>query len=369
MYTKYFGLNTLPFENVPDPAFFFAQGDYHRILEEMRGFVNAERGLMVVAGPVGSGKTTLSHKLMTELPDRVRLIWMAEPPETSIELFLFLNQELGLKPSSSGRAFIIKDMREYLIKLKEERNTCLVIIDESHLMSDDVINGIRILNNLEAGASKLIQIILIGQEEFMDKISRPEFEAFKQRIAHIELIGRINGDRVREYITHRLEIAGAKNNIFSDTGIGAVKVATGGIPRLINSLCHRALTVSCEREKKMVDMEDVDEAAQMIGLGRETFRYMTKVNVKEKERQIAHKQKENNLSETQDTQKESPHQNERQHSTPIKNKEKSNVAFPLLVLLSSIVTLAFSFLLYCKKLGFPDSLTCIEKLFQNLFFN
>jgi MSHA biogenesis protein MshM len=210
MYTKHFGLKMLPFENVPDPVFFFDEGEYHRIRQRITESLKSGRGLMVVTGPIGSGKTTLSQMIKSDLSDDIKLIWMAEPPENSMNLFFFISQELGAKPSISERVFVLRDIKDALLKINSEGGKCLLIIDESHLMEDDVLDGIRLLNNLEEGSTKLIQILLLGQEEFMETIKRPEMEPFKQRIATLEMLGKLNGDRIREYISHRIHIAGGQ---------------------------------------------------------------------------------------------------------------------------------------------------------------
>ena len=106
MYTNHFSLQSLPFENVSDPACFFEQGDYSRVLSRIIDSLWAGRGLMVVVGPIGTGKTTLSQKLIVSIPEKTRIIWLGEPPDTSEELLLFLTQELHITPESSGRIFV-----------------------------------------------------------------------------------------------------------------------------------------------------------------------------------------------------------------------------------------------------------------------
>lgn len=275
MYTDHFSLNSLPFENVSDPACFFEQGDYSRVLSRMVDSVRAEKGLMVVAGPIGTGKTTLSQKLMVSVPKNTRIIWLGEPPDTSDELLLFLSQELHISPGSSGRVFVLRDIKEYLLKLRNEGNRCLLIIDEVHKISDDALECVRLLNNLEQGSSKLIQMLLIGQEEFLVKLSRPQLESFKQRIAWLEAIGTMTPLQTHEYIMHRLKVAGSRSSIFADDAIEAIVSATRGTPRLVNTFCDRALRISYESGNPLVDVESVRQAADEIGLGSEVFLWLT----------------------------------------------------------------------------------------------
>ncbi len=287
MYAQHFNLNLLPFENVPDPLFFYDQGDHARIRKQISGSLQSGRGLIVVTGPIGSGKTTLSQMIKSDFPEAIQVIWMAEPPANSSDLYLFLAQELGLQPTSSEKTFVMRDIRNALLRINSEGKKCLVIMDESHLMSDDVINGIRLLNNLEEGSAKLIQLLLLGQEELMEKINKPEMAPFKQRIAALETLGKMNVDRVLKYITHRIQVAGGAPNLISDNGWEALSIAfsSGGTPRTINSLCDRSFNVAYERGKPLVDAQDIYEATQRMGLVTDVFHYIILLNNRERKKQ------------------------------------------------------------------------------------
>ena len=290
MYSQHFNLNRLPFENVPDPLFFYDHGDHARIRKQISGSLLSGRGLIVVTGPIGSGKTTLSQMIKSDFPENIKLIWMAEPPANSSDLYLFLAQELGVQPTSAEKTFVMRDIRNVLLKINAEGKKCLVIMDESHLMTEDVINGIRLLNNLEEGSTKLIQLLLLGQEELMEKINRPEMAPFKQRIAALETLGKMNVDRVLQYIKHRIHVAGGTPELISDTGWEALTIAfgSGGTPRTINSLCDRSLNVAYERNKTMVDAQDVYEATQRMGMITDVFHYIILLNNRERKNQETH---------------------------------------------------------------------------------
>ena len=300
MYAQHFNLNLLPFENVPDPLFFYDQGDHARIRKQISGSLQSGRGLIVVTGPIGSGKTTLSQMIKSDFPEDIKVIWMAEPPANSSDLYLFLAQELGLQPTSSEKTFVMRDIRNALLKINSEGKKCLVIMDESHLMSEDVINGIRLLNNLEEGSTKLIQLLLLGQEELMEKINKPEMAPFKQRIAALETLGKMNVDRVLKYITHRIQVAGGAPSLISDTGWEALSIAfsSGGTPRTINSLCDRSFNVAYERNKLNVDAQDVYEATQRMGLITDVFHYIILLNNRERKKLEAQQATDNAAQET-----------------------------------------------------------------------
>lgn len=388
MYTEHFGLNKLPFENVPDPVFFFDEGDHARIHNRIRDSLKAGRGLMVVTGPIGSGKTTLSQMIISEFSNDLRLIWMAEPPETSTDLFQFLAQELGLKPSSSERVFIIRDIKDALIKINSEGSKCLMIIDESHLMTDDTLNGMRLLNNLEEASSKLIQILLLGQEEIMETINRPEMEAFKQRIAALEIIGKMDADKLRKYVAHRIHVAGGRSSIFSDTGWEALALAfsSGGTPRVINSLCDVSLRVALDRKKTVVDVHDVYAAAEGMGLSKEIFHYVVSLKNQERKQQppsiakddsikepAAPDKKPVDLSENKTDDTGIKHEEKQiERSEPAEEQAKSGVIkseedqkklkLPVWLLLISIAALIASIFFYCQRAGSPDLMNCLMDL-------
>jgi general secretion pathway protein A len=276
MYTKHFGLKALPFENSPDPTFFFDQGQYNQILATTYDSVTAGRGLMVVSGPIGAGKTTLNHKLISDLPKDTKIIWLVAPTSTVDEMVMFIAEEIGIPYEARSRVFMIRDIRNKLLEMKDARRLCLMVIDESHMINDNVLEGIRILTNLEQGATKLLQIILLGQEELVAKLERPELESFKQRIATQKVLGKMDFERVKEYVLHRLKVAGGENGLFSDNALEMVAHATNGIPRIINSLCHTAMRIACEQHKHAVEPKDVHNAAEELGYGRETFHYLIK---------------------------------------------------------------------------------------------
>ena len=325
MYTQHFNLNILPFENVPDPLFFYNHGDHARIRKQISGSLQSGRGLIVVTGPIGSGKTTLSQMIKTDFPENIKVIWMAEPPANSSDLYLFLAQELGLQPSSSEKTFVMRDIRNALLKLNSEGKKCLIIVDESHLMSDDVINGIRLLNNLEEGSIKLIQLLLLGQEELLEMINRPTMEPFKQRIAALETLGRMDVDAVRQYISHRIKVAGGTPDLISDTGWEALSIAfhAGGTPRTINSLCDRSFSVAFERDKSVIDAHDIYEATQRLGLRTDVFHYI--ISLKSKERKIQEVQATADQAVPETTPPEAPPPIKEQPSPSITRKEKQRI--------------------------------------------
>ena len=375
MYTQYFGLNKLPFENVPDPAFFFDQGDYHNVRSHITESLKAGRGLMVITGPIGSGKTTLSQMIKADFAATLKFIWIAVPPANSMDLFLFLAQELGLELSSSERTFVIRDIREALLKTIADGSKCMIIIDESHMMSEDTFNGIRLLNNLEEGPAKLIQILLLGQEEILDTINKPEMEPLKQRIAALEILGNLDSEGVQKYISHRIQIAGGHPDIFTDTGREALSIAfkSSGTPRTINTLCDRSLQIAFDKQKQFIDAHDVYEATQKIGMVTDVFHYIVSLKSKQREQPSIKAEPAQEAPDplqepvvktdmTDDQNALNPLQTlQPSHNIDPEKKEKG-VKGPAVLLIISIATLIGSIFFYCQQAGSSGLTSCILDL-------
>jgi len=385
MYTEHFNLKLLPFENVPDPLFFYDYGDHALIRKQISGSLQNGRGLIVVIGPIGSGKTTLSQMIKFDFPENLKLIWIGEPPANSTNLYLFLAQELGLQPSSSEKTFVMRDIRNTLLKMNSEGKKCLVIIDESHLMPDDVINGIRMLNNFEEGSIKLIQLLLLGQEELMDIIIRPEMESFKQRIATLEILGKMNVDTMLKYVSHRIQVAGGTPALISDTGWEALSIAfsTGGTPRTINSLCDISFNVAFEREKPVVDALDIYEATQRMGLVTDVFHYICLLNTREREIKSQESQSAADKPVPGAAEQSSPSiTREAEQGSRVKINEVPDISeirmgvaelspvdqkglkVPVTLLLLSIVALTLSVLFFCHRTNSTGFLECLMDLFN-----
>lgn len=385
MYTKHFNLNLLPFENVPDPRFFYDYGGHALMRKQISGSLQSGRGLVVVLGPIGSGKTTLSQMIKFDFAENIKLIWMGEPPANSTNLYLFLAQELGLQPSLSEKTFVMRDIRNALLKINAEGKKCLVIMDESHLMSDDVMNGIRLLNNLEEGSIKLIQLLLLGQEELMEKINSPEMEPFKQRIATLEILGKMNVDTIIKYVSHRLKVAGGSPALISDTGWEALSIAfsTGGTPRTINSFCDMSFNVAFEREKPVVDARDIYEATQRMGLGlKGVFHYICTLNAREREIKSQESQPTADEPVLETAEKPFPSMTRKAEKRSRKkiNKvpdisairmgvaelfaaDRKGLKVPVTLLTLSIAALTLSILFFCHRADSTGFLGCLMDLF------
>jgi general secretion pathway protein A len=288
--------------------------------------------------------------IKSDYSDNFQLIWMSEPPDNSMDLFLFIIQALGLKNSPTERVFILRDIREALLKMNSAEKKCFMVIDESHLATKDLLDGIRILNNLEEGPTKLIQVLLLGQVEILETLNKPEMKPFMQRIASLEMIGKMKADKIRQYISHRIKMAGGLPSIFTETGWEAIVIASGtggGVPRVFNSLCDRSLNAAFEKGKTAVDIDDISTIAEEMGIFKELFHYKLAIeNEKIKpEDPINEKNPVTPPSpQTPITATKQPHQEITQTANPV------NLKAPLRLLLFSLVILTLSIIFYFQRL-------------------
>ncbi|MDM8542177.1 AAA family ATPase [Desulfococcaceae bacterium HSG9] len=270
MYLKYFNLNSLPFENSPDPEFFFMGYRYREILALMIHGVVSRKGLICISGQIGSGKTTLATVLVGYLPADAIVINMAHPKADPDEMLAYLAHQLGMVEYPDTPLLLTEAIRQELIKLDNADRHCVLIIDESQYMSDALMQEIVVLTNLETPQRKLIQILMLGQKEFITKLNRPELRQLKHRIFVTRTLAAMDADQSFQYIKHRLQVADGDTALFSSDALELIFQYSGGIPRLINRLCDAALLGAFTTQKQRVEKEDVRNANIDLGMGLET---------------------------------------------------------------------------------------------------
>jgi general secretion pathway protein A len=255
-----------------------------------------------------------------------------------------------VKTSMAGRVKTLKDIREALLKMNSSGKKCLMVIDESHLATKDLLDGIRILNNLEEGSAKLIQILLLGQVEILETLKKPEMKPFMQRIESLEMIGKMNADKIRQYISHRIKTAGGLPSIFTETGWEALVIASGtggGVPRVINSLCNRSLNEAFEKGKTAVDIDDISTIAKEMGIFKDLYHYKIAIKNKEKKSEDPIKEKKSAASPSPQTPITASKQPDQEITL---TTSRADLKAPLQFLLLSLVILTLSIIFYFQRL-------------------
>jgi general secretion pathway protein A len=267
MYTSFFGLHEKPFAITPDPRYLFMSERHGEALAHLVYGVTESGGFMQLTGEVGTGKTTLVRTLLqNKLPNNADVAVVLNPRLSVLEFLETICEELHiLAPENRGSVKALVDsLNRQLLRAHAEGRRVILVVDEAQNLSRDVLEQVRLLTNLETAKQKLLQIILIGQPELRDLLAREDLRQLAQRITgryHLEPLSR---DETAQYIEHRLRVAGALGEVFDSAAKREVFRLTGGVPRLINVICDRALLGAYSKETRRVNRRLVRRAAAEI---------------------------------------------------------------------------------------------------------
>jgi len=266
MYLKHFSLNVRPFSISPDPRFLFMSNRYREALAHLTYGVEDGGGFVLLTGEVGTGKTTVCRCLLQQLPDKTRLAFVLNPKLNSLELLATICDELGIRyPENTNSLKILTDrLSDYLVECYDQGLSVVVMIDEAQNIDTEVLEQIRLLTNLETNQKKLLQIILVGQPELQEKLAQRELRQLAQRITARYHLSPLNLKETVAYVLHRVRIAGTKKSLFSRVAVELLYQKTQGIPRLINTICDRALVAAASRNKIIVDQKIMQEAIRDV---------------------------------------------------------------------------------------------------------
>jgi general secretion pathway protein A len=272
MLENHFGFRETPFGVTPDPRFFYSHPLYLEGLATLVHGIETKKGFMLVTGEVGTGKTILLRTLMRHLEGRVRFIFVSNSHLTSYGLTELMIQNLEISNKEKSRLEMIQDLNTYLIQELRTGHTVALLIDEAQKLSDEALEGLCDLSNLETDEEKLLQIVLVGQPELAAKLNKSSLRRIMQRIAmHHRLYALQTPNEVDHYIRHRLQIVGYDGpEIFTKEAVEAIWHYSGGTPRLINILCDNALAMACVAAKKKISPYMIMKAAGGLLLGQGT---------------------------------------------------------------------------------------------------
>ncbi|HKZ05363.1 MAG TPA: AAA family ATPase, partial [Methylomirabilota bacterium] len=243
MYEAFFSLEDSPFVLTPDPRFLLRSKGHHEILSSLLYGITSQKGLMALIGDVGTGKTTLCRALLRELPADVQSALVLNPHLSDVELMATILDDLGVdRRGAATKGELMTVLNQHLLAAGEEGKTVVVVLDEAQQMSDASLEQIRILSTLETATRKLLQIVLVGQPELEDTLRRRELRQLDQRIGIRCYLTPLSRKDTFRYVEHRLRVAGLPGAVpFSRAALGRVHRVSGGVPRVINLLCDRAL--------------------------------------------------------------------------------------------------------------------------------
>lgn len=252
-FENFFRLARKPFELLPNPEFLYPSKIHKKAMSYLEYGVVEKAGFILLTGEVGSGKTTLIRNLLKKIEKKVALSKVFNTRVNSQQLISMINDDFGLDIKGKDKPELLKDLFDFLIQMYAEGRHSVLIIDEAQNLDWELLEEVRMLSNLEADNSKLLQIILVGQPELRKVLSRPELRQFRQRISVSCHLYHLNKEEAGEYIYHRLEVAGNRNAvIFAPQALDIIYQYSRGVPRLINIICDfLMLTALAEKTREV----------------------------------------------------------------------------------------------------------------------
>jgi general secretion pathway protein A len=270
MYKTFYNLRLNPFEITPDPSFLFSTARHNEALASLYYGVRARKGFVVLTGEVGTGKTMLVRCVL-ELLRRtgVAFAYVFNPSLSALEFIRYIAGDFGLPVAGKAKDELVLALSAFLVDRHQRKLSTLLVVDEAHHLSPELLEEVRLLTNLETTQQKLLQIVLAGQPELDEMLDSFELRQIKQRIAlrcHLEPLSL---EETRGYVQRRLQIAGMPPDIliFSEPATNAIFRHSNGFPRLINTICENALLSGYARRAAVIPAEVVDEVAQDLRLG------------------------------------------------------------------------------------------------------
>jgi len=269
MYTEFYGLREKPFSLSPDPRFLFLSDSHREALAHLLYGIEQGEGFIAITGEVGTGKTTLCRTLLQRLEPGSEVAFLFNPQLSGMELLQAIDAEFGLETEGKTRRELMDQLNRFLLTKRQEGRRVLLLIDEAQNLEREALEQVRLLSNLETDTTKLIQIILLAQPELDALLESSELRQLRQRINVRWRLGALSQAETRDYVRHRLRVAaGSAREIFSELALREVHRGSGGIPRVINRICDRALLAGFAAGAAEIGLGTVAEVQREID-GRE----------------------------------------------------------------------------------------------------
>ena len=260
MYLEHYGFNDYPFRLTPDTDYLFMSSAHSRALSYMEYAIFNREGFVVITGEIGAGKTTLVKKLLADLSDSIVVAKIFQTQLDEVELLQAILVEFGFNPFTAKKVELLNMINQFLVDSYNEDKQVLLIIDDAQNLSKRVLEEITMLSSVETQKEKILHVILVGQPELNHKLEDPDMEQLLQRISLRYHVRELTDNEVKDYIIHRIKIAGIKINLFEEKLYQKIINYTGGIPRLINTLCDKILTCGFADNHKIIGTKDFDNA-------------------------------------------------------------------------------------------------------------
>lgn len=271
MYEAFYGFREKPFNLTPDPKFLYLSAKHHEAFAHLEFGLRQRGGFIVVSGEVGTGKTTLCRYFLERLDESTVSAFILYPALGTTELLRAVNRDLGIPFDGKTDKQLIDVLHEFLLESRAAGKNIVIVIDEAQNLSRDVLEQVRMVSNLETDTEKLIQIVLMGQSELNDLLAQRDLRQLAQRITARYHLDSLSRREMTLYIRHRLAVAGGIGQVdFTAGALRRIHRFSGGIPRLINLVCDRALLAGYVLEKNLIDGAVVRRAVKELDGGRQS---------------------------------------------------------------------------------------------------
>ena len=264
MYTSFYNLHSKPFQISSNPAFMWFGEKHKEALATLKYGILDNKGFLLLTGDVGTGKTSLINTLIESLSEDIVCTSVPDPSLEKMDFLNYIALAFGMDREFTTKGSFLIHFKRFLLEAHENNKKVLLIIDESQLLSQEMLEEIRLLSNIEKTDSKLINIFFVGQNEFNEILNQQKNRAVRQRLTLNYNIDPLTPDETSEYIRHRLKVAGTTQTIFDTSAVQEIFMYSGGFPRRINIICDHSLLSGYVKEKKEIDRHIVRECAREL---------------------------------------------------------------------------------------------------------
>lgn len=265
MYLEHYGLSEPPFDITPNPRFLFYSAKHREAYNHLLYGIRERKGFVQLTGEVGAGKTTLCRAMLEQLDDRYTTALILNPMMSAEELVKTIALEFGLPVNSLGRIETLAVINQFLLQQVERCMETVLLIDEAQDLTDESLEQVRLLSNLETDNRKLLQIVLLGQPELRDRLNQPRLRQLRQRITVRYHLLPLSRDEIKQYVQHRLHVSGGNGTpCFTQPALWRVYHYTQGIPRLVNAVCDKALLAGFVEQQDRIGYRLVNRAIREL---------------------------------------------------------------------------------------------------------
>lgn len=262
MYLKHWHLKHFPFENVPDPQYFFDSEMHHRIIDGLTNAITRRKGALMLTGDIGCGKTTITQRVLLSLPaKRFDIAFITYPCLSPLDMLREVNRQLGLDFASEDKNMLLHILQEYLAENPAANRDTLICVDEAQsIPSIETFEELRLLLNFQLANRFLLTLMLIGQPELQQTITK--LPQLRQRLALTAHLGALSDRDTVRYVLHRLRVAGCVRPILTRDAAVSIYWRTGGVPRRINHLMDHCLMLGMEKGASLLDAQLIAESME-----------------------------------------------------------------------------------------------------------